>query len=621
VTDSAYAECPLPLDNSIPDDGAASLDSIVCTDELHKRPSREPEHQKENAALAALVVALADSPSTILQTLADKVLDVLSADSAGLSLLTKDGKRFYWAAIAGAWGPHIGGGTPRNFGPCGDVLDRNIPMLFTHWEWRYPYLGAALPLAEEGLLVPFHVNGRAVGTIWAIAHNVERKFDAEDLRLLQSMGRFASVAYQTVESIEELKLEVAAREKAEASLRELAGSLEQQVLARTEQLRFSESRWKRIFDNSAIGIAAVDRNGRFEMANSAFQRMIGFTEEELKEKSYIDITAPDFRAFNVSLMAELLEGKRDQFNIEKQCRRKDGRLIWVRNNVSLLPGADGVPHNAMSIVEDISERKAAEESLQQTQARLSHAAEIATAAELSASIAHELNQPLSGIITNASTCLRMLDADPPNTDGARETALRTIRDGNRASEVIARLRALFSKKNVKSECVDLNEAVREVIALSSSRLRKDQVALQVSFANDLPYINGNRVQLQQVILNLLQNASDAMSAVNDRRRRLVIRTERHEHDGVRLSVQDVGVGFDPDVANRLFETFFTTKNGGMGVGLSVSRSIIEDHGGRLWAAPNKGPGATFGFCIPQQTADITFESMRPLELSSVATAL
>ena len=154
---------------------------------------------------------------------------MLHADSAGLSLLTKDEKKFYWAAIAGAWGPHIGGGTPRDSGPCGDVLDRNIPMLFTHWERRYPYLSSATPFAEEGLLVPFFVNGKAVGTIWAITHDNGRKFDAEDLRLLESMGRFASAAYQAVESIENLKLEIAAREKAETEVRELTDGLEAQV--------------------------------------------------------------------------------------------------------------------------------------------------------------------------------------------------------------------------------------------------------------------------------------------------------------------------------------------------------------------------------------------------------
>jgi PAS domain S-box-containing protein len=412
------------------------------------------------------------------------------------------------------------------------------------------------------------------------------------------MGRFASAAYQTLGSIQNLKLEVAAREKAEAGLRGLADSLEDQVLAKTEQLRFSESRCKRIFDNSAVGIAALDCNGRFEMANSVFQMMIGFTEKELMEKNFIELTVPDFRARNIALIAELLEGKRDQFNIEKQMRRKDGRLIWVKNNVSLLSETDRFPRSMMSIIEDISERKAAEESLQQTQARLSHAAEVATAAELSASIAHELSQPLSGIITTADTCLRMLDADPPNIHGARGTARRTISDCNRASEVITRLRALFSRKNITMESVDLNEAAREVIALLLNKLDKNQVILQAAFSDDLPGLTGNRVQLQQVILNLVQNASDAMSAVEDRPRRLVIRTERDGDDDVRLSVRDTGVGFAPEAGNQLFETFYTTKNDGMGVGLAVSRSIIENHGGRLWASPNDGPGATFSFSIP-----------------------
>jgi signal transduction histidine kinase len=222
---------------------------------------------------------------------------------------------------------------------------------------------------------------------------------------------------------------------------------------------------------------------------------------------------------------------------------------------------------------------------------------------LTASIAHEVNQPLSGIITNASTCLRMLAADPPNVDGARETARRTIRDGNRASEVITRLRALFSKKNASTEMVDLNETAREVVALSLSELQRSQVILRQELADGLPPVTGDRVQLQQVILNLLLNAADAMRDINDRPRSLVIRTERDTDNHIRLSVQDTGVGFEPQTAAKLFDAFYTTKSGGMGIGLSVSRSIIESHLGRLWAAPNDGPGATFSFSIPRRSED------------------
>jgi signal transduction histidine kinase len=231
---------------------------------------------------------------------------------------------------------------------------------------------------------------------------------------------------------------------------------------------------------------------------------------------------------------------------------------------------------------------------------------------MTASIAHEVNQPLSGIITNASTCLRMLAADPPNVDGARETARRMIRDGNRASEVIRRLRALFAKKDATGESVNLNEATREVIALSSSELRRVRVILQAELGDDIPLVTGDRVQLQQVILNLLQNASDAMSLVEDRPRQLLIRTERDEGDRVRLTVRDSGIGFDPQALDRVFDAFYTTKNDGMGIGLSVSRSIIESHHGRLWATPNDGPGATFSFSIPRRPEGVASAALAPV---------
>ena len=255
-------------------------------------------------------------------------------------------------------------------------------------------------------------------------------------------------------------------------------------------------------------------------------------------------------------------------------------------------------------VQDVTERRLAEEALTQARSDLAHVTRVTSLGVLTASIAHELNQPLSGIITNASTCLRMLAAAPPNVEGARETAKRTIRDGNRASELITRLRALFSKKESATEPVDLNEAAQEVIALSLSELQRNRVILRPEFADDLPVVTGDRVQLQQVILNLLKNASDAMRAVNDRPRQLQIRTERGTDDQVRLTVQDSGVGLDPQAMDRLFQAFYTTKNDGMGIGLSVSRSIIERHHGRLWAEPNDGPGATFSFSIPSAAGEV-----------------
>jgi PAS domain S-box-containing protein len=253
----------------------------------------------------------------------------------------------------------------------------------------------------------------------------------------------------------------------------------------------------------------------------------------------------------------------------------------------------------------------ASDALRELQATMSRAAQIATVGELAASIAHEVNQPLTGIITNASTCLRMLSADPPNVDGARDTARRAIRDGNRAADVITRLRALFSNREFTLESFDLSEATREVIALSVSDLRRNRVVLQSELADDLPPVSGDRVQLQQVILNLLRNASESMTEIHDRLRHLIVRTESDEKDRVRVTVRDAGVGIGPDDMNRIFDPFYTTKSGGMGVGLSVSRSIIESHHGRIWAAPNEGPGATFAFAIPCQPT-------RPLETREVA---
>ena len=254
----------------------------------------------------------------------------------------------------------------------------------------------------------------------------------------------------------------------------------------------------------------------------------------------------------------------------------------------------------IAAVRDVTARRLSEEAVDRARSELAHVARVMSLGALTASIAHEVNQPLSGIITNASTCLRMLAADPPNVDGARETTQRTIRDGHRAADVITRLRALFGKKDITFEAVDLNEAAREVIALSLSDLQRNQVTLRSQLAADLPLVAGDRVQLQQVILNLVRNASDAMSTVAGRPRQLVIKTEPDEKDQVRLSVQDAGVGFDPQSMKRLFEAFYTTKNEGMGIGLSVSRSIIESHHGRIWATPNDGPGATFSFSLPRE---------------------
>ena len=275
-----------------------------------------------------------------------------------------------------------------------------------------------------------------------------------------------------------------------------------------------------------------------------------------------------------------------------------GAVKHVRGVAHVIEQVEGRPM-FIGALQDVTESKVAEEALNRARSELAHVARVTTLSTLTASIAHEVNQPLSGIITNAGTCLRMLDANPPNVEGARETARRTIRDGHRASDVVTRVRALFSKKEFTLEPLNLNEATREVVALSLSELQRHRVVVQSELADDLPTITGDRVQLQQVILNLLRNASDAMAGVHDRPRQLLIRTEREGGDRVRVTVRDVGKGFDRQSMDKLFDAFYTTKSDGMGIGLSLSRSIVERHHGRLWAETNEGPGATFAFSIPR----------------------
>jgi C4-dicarboxylate-specific signal transduction histidine kinase len=258
----------------------------------------------------------------------------------------------------------------------------------------------------------------------------------------------------------------------------------------------------------------------------------------------------------------------------------------------------------LGAVTDVTERKRAEEALRQketslreAQTELAHVSRVTTMGQLAASIAHEVNQPLAGIVTNANAGLRWLAGELPNINEAREAIRRIIRDGNRAGDVIARMRALFEKACSTREQLDINEAIEEVVILTQTEARRNRVTLREELAADLPRVMGDRVQLQQVIMNLTLNAIEAMSTVQDRARELLIKTQRGKDNEVWVAVQDSGIGFDPQNAQRMFDPFHTTKSGGLGMGLSISRSIVESHGGRLWAVSNDGPGATFQFTL------------------------
>jgi PAS domain S-box-containing protein len=396
------------------------------------------------------------------------------------------------------------------------------------------------------------------------------------------------------------ELEMTVRERT-ATLRRTNEELQAEIAERTraeEALRSSEERWRAVFENSAVGIALVDSSGCPVAANPALQRMLGYTMDEILTLSLTDLTHDDDLLLTQASIAELIRGTRQQYDLLKRYRRKDGSLIWVNVSGSVVPGSDRVQQFLVEIIEDITDRKLAQDSLRQAQAELAHVTRLTTMGELAASIAHEVNQPLAAVVTNGNACLRWLLAQTPNLPEAREAVQRIIRDGHRAADVILRVRALLKKTGPQKTWLNINDVIHEVLTMAHSEVRKHRVALRTDLAAGLPPVVGDRIQLQQVILNLVMNGMEAMSSVANRSGELLIQSGTHESQGIFVAVQDSGIGLDPQTLDRIFDAFFTTKPEGMGMGLSISRTIIEAHGGRLWAAPHDGPGATFQFTLP-----------------------
>ena len=369
-------------------------------------------------------------------------------------------------------------------------------------------------------------------------------------------------------------------------------------------LRARERHLQQMIDTMPAMAWSANTDGGADFFNRHYLEFVGLSTEEARGLGWTRAVHPeDVENLAVTWQRVLASGMPGE--AEARLRRHDGHFRWFLFRANPLRDEHGVIVKWYGVNTDIEDRKRAEEARDRLRAEIAHLTRVTSLGVLSASIAHEVNQPLSGIITNASTCLRMLAADPPDIDGARETAKRTIRDGNRATNIVARLRALFSKRDLTPDPFDLNDATREVLELTVNDLQRHGVILQSELAADLPLVVGDRAQLQQVIWNLIRNASDAMSSVDGRPRQLVVMTGREDGDHVRVSVRDSGEGLDPQGIDKLFDAFYTTKIGGMGIGLSVSRSIVERHQGRLWAEPNAGPGATFSFSIPRDHQGLT----------------
>jgi PAS domain S-box-containing protein len=495
-----------------------------------------------------------------------------------------------------------------------------------------------------------------------------------------------------------------------------------------EALRQSEQRWRTAFENSAIGIMMRDREGRFIAANSVFQNMLGYTESELCQLNFMDVTYEEDRKAFLELVGEILEGKRQHYQIEKRYRRKDGALLWVRNNVALVPGTRDVAPFLFAVVEDITqhkqeesarryseekyrvvvdtandavitadesgaiqfanpatmrvfgydpkeligkpltvlmpefmrklhengfrrylatgqrhinwqgteltglrkngqefpvevsfgeltmnghrvftgfirdttERKQAEEErerLRRVQADLAHVNRVSTMGELAASLAHEIRQPISAAMTDARTCSRWLTRDRPDLAEAQTAASRVVNDVARASEIIGRVMSLFKKDSLQHEEVDINELIQEMIALLRGEASRHSILIHSDLSLELAPIKADRVQLQQVLMNLMLNGIEAMKSMNTPGK-LTIKSQQDDSGQLLISVMDTGVGIPPEKIEQIFNAFFTSKPQGTGMGLPISRSIIEAHGGKLWASSNANGGATFEFTLP-----------------------
>ena len=493
----------------------------------------------------------------------------------------------------------------------------------------------------------------------------------------------------------------------------------------TEGRQQIEQRWRIAFERAAIGITMADLTGRYFASNSVFQNMLGYTESELCQLTFLDVTYEEDRKVNEELVRQLVEGKRRHFEIEKRYCRKDGSLVWVRNNVALVPGTvDEAPfwfavvenitqrreeesalryseekyrlvvetasdvvismdetgaillanpatarifgydpaelignpltmlmpeflrklHEAgfkrymatgqrhinwqgteltglrkngqefpvevsfgeltenghrvfTGFIRDISERKQAQRAIQNAQAELARVSRLTTMGELAASIAHEVNQPLTAVNNNSNACLRLLANQNLQPDVLRRALEEIVADGTRASAIIARIRAFIKKTPAEKNRLDVNEVVREVLAMMGHGFEENRIVVQSELAEALPLLLGDRVQLQQVLLNLTMNGVEAMTAIIDRPRLLWVQSRIDESGDVLIAVRDSGTGLGLE-ADRVFTPFFTTKANGMGMGLSISRSLIEAHGGRLWATPNFPHGTVFSFTLP-----------------------
>lgn len=411
-----------------------------------------------------------------------------------------------------------------------------------------------------------------------------------------------------------LEREIAERNRVERSLQLAHDELELRVQQRTqelatanlqlraeigERLRAEEDLRKQaeLLELAHDAVIVRDLNDRITYWNSGAEELYGWRRQEALGESAPDLLHSVYPSSTESPKEEVVRVGRWEGELT-QTRRDGGRIV-VSSRWALQRDDDGQPAAMLQINTDITERKQAEENLRSTQSQLAHMSRVTTMGELSASIAHEVNQPLSAVVTNGNACLRWMALAEPNLDEARAAVTAIIKQGRRASDIIARIRALMKKSPPQMTQLDANDVIREVLILINHEVQRNRVMLHTDLTEGPTAVMGDRVQLQQVILNLVMNAVESAGTTAESQTEVLV-TSRNDENRVTVAIRDSGVGIDSKNLDQLFNPFFTTKPHGMGMGLPISRSIIESHGGRLWAASNPSCGATFQFTLPAQ---------------------
>jgi len=416
--------------------------------------------------------------------------------------------------------------------------------------------------------IPLHVGGHIVGFINFSAFRSTREWPDDLIARLKIVG--------------EVMAQALVRKRSEAAL------------------QASEERWRSMFEVSNLGISIIDQNLHYVATNPAFQAMLGYTDGELQQLTPAHLTAEEDRDVTRMRITELQQGERHHYETMKQYRRKDGTIMWGHVYVSVVRDAQSGAKMFIGTLIDITATKHAQDALRATQWKLAHITRRATMREATATIAHEVNQPLAAIVANGNAALRWLRKTPPEVAEAVANVNQIISDGHRASGVIAGIRGMFKKDEHAKVLLDVNVVIQEVLELMQGELKR--VSIHTKLSRDLPQISADHVQLQQIILNLVTNALEAMSANPLGSRVLNVSSKLGQSDEVIIAVEDSGPGIDPKDRDRIFDAFFTTKSQGMGMGLSICRSIVESHGGRLWASGRRPHGSIFYLTLPRAGA-------------------